>query len=120
MLFFTHIADEAKPFLRDSAYPPLLLTAITDRAPSSVDPGCNRRVRNNTTAPNPCNKVVFADDTITIPDQEMREVEDKRFDRDQRRSSTQLAPLNIENSIAKKNVRMHLHMGKPVQKQVDS
>jgi hypothetical protein len=32
----------------------------------------------------------------------MKQIEDKRLDRDQRRSSTQLAPPNIENSIAKK------------------
>jgi len=79
-----------------------LLTAITDRAPCSVDPGRNRGVRNNASAPSRRKEVLFTDDTITIADQEIQQVKHERLDRNQRRPSTQLAPLGIESHVAKK------------------
>jgi hypothetical protein len=73
----------------------LLLATVTKSAPSGIDPRRNRGIRNKASAPNRSEKIVFADDTVAIADQEIQNVEYLRLDRNQCRSRPQLAPLGI-------------------------
>ena len=74
----------------------LLTSAVLDRAPSRVDPGCQCRVRDDASIPDGCDKVILADDPLAILDQEQQKVEDLRRQRNKMASAPQLAPGYIE------------------------
>ena len=74
-----HGADEAQPFACEGADQLLLLAAVANRLSSRVDAACQRRIRDNPTAPNGSDEVVFANDPVAVLHQVNQEVEHLGF-----------------------------------------
>src|SRR5262245_34104060 len=101
LLFLSNSPNKPETLTGYCADPALLAPIVTDGASSSVNPSANGRVRDDAPAPDSCEKLIFADDAIAVPDQEFQEIEDQRLERKQLRSRSQLAALGVENHLAK-------------------
>jgi hypothetical protein len=99
ILLLAHIAGEADTLADDRAYQPLLLAIVADHAARGTDTARKRRFRDDPSAPDRSQQIVLAEHPIAVSDEEFQEIENLRFDRQQRGPSAQLAPLRVENVI---------------------
>ena len=92
----SHIADEPHPLSCDGADQLLILAAVADRLPCSVDAAAQSRVRHGSAAPDGCDEVVLADDPIAIARQIDEQVEHLRLDMHGNARAPELAPRQID------------------------
>ena len=105
---FVHCTDETDTFADDCADQSLALAIVADRSARGVDPAVERRFRDDPSAPDRSQKVVFADDPVTVSDQEGKQVEHLRFDRQQGRPPAELAAIRIKNIFFKLKQRVRV------------
>src|SRR3954447_5303636 len=73
-LRFPHWSDETEALARQSFDKALFVAGIADRASGSVETGRQRHVRYDTPIPNGVDKVVFADDALSVADQVIEQI----------------------------------------------
>jgi hypothetical protein len=77
----------------------LLLAGVTDRFAHRIDVACQCRLRDNPAAPNSLQQVVARDDLIPVLNQIEQQIEDFRADRDELRTTCELAPVGVQAII---------------------
>ena len=74
----------------------MLLAAVADRAPKRRNPARQRRLGDDSAAPDFGKQIILADNPLALADQEAQEIEDLRLDRDDLGATPQLAPVDVE------------------------
>ncbi len=104
-----HVADETQSLARDRADQFLASAAIAHRLAGGIDSAGQRRIRNDTAAPNRRDEIVLADDAVAVLHEVNQQVEDLRLDRNRFRATAKLAAVVVKRMIAKEK----LHVGAP-------
>ena len=95
------LVDKAEALARNGADQPLLTAAVAESAARRVDAARHCRVGNDPSVPDRIEQIVLADDALAFAHQIVDQVEDLRFDRDQRIRAPKLAAVGIEREILK-------------------
>jgi len=77
----------------------LLPCAIADRVAGGIDAGGQRRVGNDPAAPNGGNEIILADDTVTIADQKIEQIERLRRNRNEISPAAQFAAVRVQHIV---------------------
>ena len=94
-----HCANEAEAFAWQRLDQALYLTGVTDGSPGGIQSGRQGRVRNDTSAPDGADEVVFADNAFPVSNQVIEQVKNLRCDRHRIRPAMQLTPFGVERVI---------------------
>src|SRR5690348_12615384 len=92
-------ADEADALPRRRADQTLLFAAVTDRRSGCIDAAGQGRFGYDPPGPDVRDQVILADDTCTVADQVLQEIEDLRLDGNRPAAATEFAPLTVERKI---------------------
>jgi hypothetical protein len=84
----------------------LFLAIVAKREASGIDTGAECGLGDDASLPHRGQKIVLADDVLSILDQIKQQVEDLRLDRNHPRSTKQLAAIRIERVVLKKIVQL--------------
>jgi hypothetical protein len=94
-----HRAYEAETLSRERFDQTLLLPRIADCVSGSVEASRQRPIGHDASIPDRVDKIVLADDAISIADQVIKQSENLWRRRDQVSPATEFAPVDIENVI---------------------
>ena len=78
--FLANEADEPEAFAVRRANKALFLSGVADRTARRIDPGAQRRLRDDAPAPYGGEQIVLAGDPLTVADQVLEEVENLRLE----------------------------------------
>jgi hypothetical protein len=78
---------------------PLKLCAIPNRVPGDIDAGRQRRIGNDSAAPNGDDEIVLADNTVTIVDQEIEQIERLRCDGNKSGAVAQFSAGRVQHIV---------------------
>jgi hypothetical protein len=92
-------ANKTDAFTRQCPDQSLLVAGIPDRAPRRVDSVEQRGLRNNASMPDRGQQIILADDTVAVPDQVNKEIEDLGLDSHKGRSPAQFAAIRVECTV---------------------
>lgn len=90
-----------------------MLAAVTDCVTDCRNTATERRFRNDAPLPYCCDKLVFADDVVTIADEILQEVQYLRFDENEVRAPPQFPPFDVKRIILE--LVDHYGLGPPSQ-----
>src|SRR4029453_1345082 len=96
-----YCADEANTLTRDGPNQPLLIATVADRFARGVDTAVESRVRHDPAAPNRSDKIVLANNAVTVLDEIQQQVEHLRLKRDKLRAPPKLPAIRIEYLVFK-------------------
>jgi hypothetical protein len=80
----------------------LRLAVVADRSTDRIDAGRERRLGNGAAAPDGSDELVFADDTFTIAQEVLEQIEYLRRQGHEAHDATELAPFRIKRAILEK------------------
>jgi hypothetical protein len=98
-LLFIHFTHKTKAFARKSADKALTLTIVANSRSNRIDPGCDGRVRNDSSIPNYLEQVILGDNLITIPNQISKKIKDLGLNSHKIGSASQFPPVRIQSAI---------------------
>jgi hypothetical protein len=109
--FFVDLAHEAQAAPRDRLDELLLLAAVADRSPCSVDTVAERGFRHDAPVPDVREQVILAYDAVAVADQMQDKVEHLRLDMNRVARAAELAPVSVDRVVAeqKPHLRMPCH-----------
>ena len=94
-----NLADESEAPARNGAKSSLLLARVADRPARGTDPAGEGGLRHDAAAPNRLHQFVFADDTVAMPEQMNKDIEDLWFDVNRLAASMQLSAVWINFAV---------------------
>ena len=101
-----HVADEAKTLSRDGADHALVAAGIGDRLARGVDPGGQRRFRDDAPFPDFLDQIVLGDDAVAVLDQKDQEIEHLRLDSDWLARAGKLAEVGIKHVVGEMKLQI--------------
>src|SRR5262252_2159921 len=94
-------ADKAHTLAGNGADHFLNVSIVTNRFACGIDPACQGRIRYDAAAPDRCDQVVLAHDTVSVLDQVDQQVEHLRLQSNQQRATPKLSSIHVKYMIFK-------------------
>jgi len=104
-----HLCYKANASARERLDQSLVLAVVTDRGAHRADPATQGRLRDDPSLPKLCDELVSTDDTVTIAQKILKQIEDLWLNGHDTATAMQLASLRIQQAIVEEVV----HAGLP-------
>jgi hypothetical protein len=93
------VSHESNALAWQCSYEVLRFSGVADRCARCIDPGRERGVGHNPTAPNSANEVILRNNSVAVLHKIQNEVEHLRLNRNRRTATPKLAAIGIKNVV---------------------
>src|SRR6185436_870197 len=111
---FLHRTNKAKAYARQSLDKTLPLAGIAYRISRGIQSRRQRSIGDDASVPDGANKVVLADDALSVPDQVIEQVKNLRCGRNCISCPIQFTPFRVERVILKEIAQVAIPSGSPL------